>query len=110
MKKIIYTLLTIITFSCISINANAYVSIISENTTCGKWVENRLNNNAADEKIFLLGFLSGLAMGIQKDFLKYVDASAVFIWTDNYCKANPTDGLIRAGIMFKNEMIKKNGL
>ena len=73
-------------------------------------LENRLNNNAADEKIFLLGFLSGLAMGIQKDFLKYVDASAVFIWTDNYCKANPTDGLIRAGIMFKNEMIKKNGL
>jgi hypothetical protein len=110
MNKIIYTLITIITFCCTSLNANAGITIIGEGASCGSWVEERQKNSAVYKETYLLGYLSGLAMGLRKDILSGLDASAVYIWTDNYCKANPTNTLIMAAMVFKNEIIKKNGL
>lgn len=109
MNKTAYTFLITIIFCSLNANASA-VTVIGGNISCGKWVEARKQNSGAYYQEYFLGFLSGLAMGLNKDFLINMDMESISLWTDNYCQSNPTDGLVRAGIMFKNERVKKNGL
>lgn len=111
MKKVVYTFLAIIGLSSGSINVNAkQLSLLANPDSCGKWVEERAKDRADFNMAFLTGLLSGMALGSEKNFLSNVDAEAVYIWTDNYCQANPTKPLVGAAINFMNEMVKKNGL
>jgi hypothetical protein len=49
---------------------------------------------------WLLGYLSALnlwgVIGERKDALKNTDAAAVYLWMDNYCRANPLQILATA--------------
>lgn len=112
MKNVICAFLTIFSLSCISNNANAqrYFSLIMTHDTCGNWVEKRSKGDADFNMEALRSFLSGMVLGSKKDFLRNVDEGAIFVWTDNYCNANPTDGLIKAAMRFSEDMIKKEGL
>src|SRR2546425_748369 len=61
---------------------------------CGEWVEARRSGTAGtpasiNMEGWLLGFLSGAAYSSGKDTLRNTDASSLFLWMDNYCKANP---------------------
>jgi len=38
---------------------------------------------------WVMGFLSASADASGKDFLKDTDAKSIFLWMDNYCRANP---------------------
>ena len=111
MNKIIYTLLTIITFSFISINANAetVIGIIS----CGKWIKqkeiNRGSQLVAMEE-WLDGYLSGLAVGSNTDILKQTDFDSLHLWVNNYCRANPLRNVSDAGVELFNELKKQKGL
>ena len=76
--------------------------------SCGEWAaarekqkrENRPQNPG--ERTWLLGFLSGLAIGQNKEFwggtdAKALDNEAAYQWVDNYCRANPSKDLDDAG-------------
>ncbi len=54
------------------------------------------------ERTWLLGFLSGLAIGQDKEFWgdtspRALDNEAAYQWVDNYCRANPSKDLDDAG-------------
>jgi len=77
--------------------------------TCGEWSEAR---EPAEEglvqnegmRTWLLGFLSGLAIGQNREFWgksdsKALDNESAYRWVDNYCRKNPAKGLDDAGAM-----------
>jgi hypothetical protein len=65
---------------------------------CGQWFNKTGRLNA---KIWLSGYLSGLNSAIGKQFgdplIKLSSMEQAFLWTDNYCKANPLSTLPEAG-------------
>ncbi|MCA7988918.1 hypothetical protein [Burkholderia vietnamiensis] len=77
--------------------------------SCGSWVEARTNARGAqpgaaeswvvlNEQMWLLGYLSGLAVGASSDYLRKLDNDSIFVYTDNYCQANPLKSLADAGV------------
>jgi hypothetical protein len=111
MKKIIYTLITIITLSCISINANANI-MTKAMPSCGQWVADKSQNYVffRIDKTWILGFLSGFALYSNKDILRDTDNESIFLWIDNYCHENPLKELGDAGIHLFIELKKQKGL
>jgi hypothetical protein len=73
---------------------------------CGKWIV----NHTESQKGWLLGFLSGLAsMDTTKDVLDSLDsADQIYLWTNNYCQANPLSTLNEAGNVLYLELIRKH--
>jgi hypothetical protein len=108
MNKLIYSLL-IATITFISINSYA-ISLFGDGMSCGKWIEDRKKDYGVATRTYLLGFISGLALGTNKDYINTIDADSLFVWTDNYCQANPTEKLNTAASLFHIEMVKKRGL
>ena len=112
MKKIIYTLLTIITFSCISINANAVLT--TGVVGCGKWIA--ASERKASDRFLLfyqgwvLGFLNGSAVQTNKDILKNTDNESLYLWIDNYCRANPLKSLVDGSDDLFEALKKQKGL
>jgi hypothetical protein len=57
---------------------------------------------------WLLGYLSALnlwgVIGERKDALKNTDAAAVYLWMDNYCRANPLQILATAAGILAREL------
>lgn len=59
--------------------------------SCSIWAKDRSNSDES----WLLGYLSGIASGVGKDFwgaegVDGLDNESVYLWMDNYCKANPS--------------------
>lgn len=111
MKTIkIVLLLTIITFSFITTNANALAT--KGDRSCGDWVISKEQSNKGEYVINLTwftGYMSGLAAGMNADVLQGVDGNSIMVWVDNYCKANPLQYLSSAGIdLFLELKNKKN--
>jgi hypothetical protein len=80
--------------------------------SCGKWVaaHSEPRGGTVDQiavEAWLVGFLTGLAMESEKDILKDVDAPSIFLWTTNFCKANPLAGTDEAGYKLFLELSKK---
>jgi hypothetical protein len=80
------------------------VCLISETTlavqirgfaSCGEWVterERERGGRTAQGLVYqswLIGYLSGLASGTGKEVIKDLDNPSIFLWVDNYCRANP---------------------
>lgn len=73
--------------------------------SCGEWVADQekakrsgadasslvATANASADEAWLLGYLSGFAIGTGKDVLNETHPKSVSLWMDNYCKANPLD-------------------
>jgi hypothetical protein len=78
--------------------------------TCGFWTEVRRypgNPNDGSIKQWVLGFISGTALGgfgldpkWGFDPLEGVDAYAVWAWVDNYCRAHPLEIIANAAKAF----------
>lgn len=112
MNKIIYTLLTIITLSCVTTNANAYSYFGIYQ--CGEWVnaknEGENSPRYVQMKVYFSGYISGLALGYRKDVLKNTKFESAALWVDNYCSANPLKGLLYAGLQLFIALRKQEGL
>lgn len=108
MKKTILAILAAL--SVLTINAQA-VTVMGARS-CGNWVRDRQNEQAwstlADEA-WLVGFLSGNSVSTQKDFLAGVSAEPLYLWVDNYCRANPLNDLSDAGFYLSIELIRRKG-
>lgn len=64
--------------------------------SCAVWVKNRAEQPAPSlgaiiDSTWLAGYLSGVAVARNVDFLKGVDENTVKVWMDNYCASHPLD-------------------
>ena len=64
--------------------------------SCGEWIKERNAKGASYERAWLLGYLSGLVAALNKDFFggtntpfNSLDNESIYLWMDNYCRANP---------------------
>ena len=107
-------ILSLLISAFISITGTAHAAVQMRGMAgCGDWVEGRqkvesyidLNNRS-----WLLGFLSGIAVALDKDFLIGTDSSSLYLWMDNYCKSYPLKDIRNGGINLSFELIKQKGL
>ena len=60
---------------------------------------------------WVLAFLSGYASAREgADLAGDVSPAAVAGWLDNYCTANPLDGIPTAAFKLKNELLQRRGI
>ena len=64
--------------------------------SCGAWVKDRAEQpapslSAIANSAWLAGYLSGVAVARNIDFLKGVDDNTVRLWTDNDCSRHSSD-------------------
>ena len=75
-------------------------------TDCGSWIKDK----STTKKTWLLGFITGLnfADRTNSDHIsKLSSAEQIYLWVDNYCRKNPLDDLVEAGVALYVELAKK---
>ncbi len=79
--------------------------------SCGEWVSHREKSDtlALGNTSWLLGYLSGLAVGRGKDFLSGTDNGSIYKWMDNYCRTNPLRDVSSGGIALAAELSRRKG-
>ena len=79
--------------------------------SCGEWIVHREKSDtlALGNASWLLGYLSGLAIGSGKDFLSGTDNATIYKWMDNYCRNNPLRYLNNGGNALAAELAGKKG-
>jgi len=95
--------LLVVTDAALAVNVRGVPS-------CGKWVKDRqerdvLTTTALEH--WLMGYLSGLAIGLDKEFFQKdgvsIDNESLLLWMDNYCRANPLKDVQEGG----NQLMKE---
>jgi hypothetical protein len=76
--------------------------------TCKNWVGDPSSKELY--KAWLIGYLSGLAMGSGKDFLNKEEATTLAQWMDRYCAANPGDLTSVGALKLSRELRRTKGL
>ncbi len=61
------------------------------NRSCGYWEQQRRTGNAYGLQAWVLGYLTraNYDEGRNRDLTAGTDAQGIFVWIDNYCRANP---------------------
>ena len=75
--------------------------------SCGVWINDKGTMQEPGHFSWLLGFLSGISIATDNDFLRGTESESISLWVDNYCRANPLDTLSGAGQLLAAELIKK---
>jgi hypothetical protein len=82
--------------------------------SCGVWIDERSHGDsksALDSSVsqtWLMGFLSGIAVGLGEDFLKDApDGASLYLWMDNYCRAHPLNSIGDGGMDLALELVAK---
>lgn len=80
--------------------------------SCGEWIAHRKESDtlALSNTSWLVGYLSGLAVGADRNFLPGTDNTAIFSWMDNYCRSNPLKDIGSGGAALMAELLVKKGL
>jgi hypothetical protein len=78
-------------------------------TTCDQWLADNKNNGweIVSDHFWLLGYLSGLAVGLNNDFLVGSSNDGLYSWMDNYCETNWSKGIGEAAQVLARERIKE---
>ena len=101
MKKTALTLTAVALLAALAMNANAVT--VKDAPSCADW-----NPNENAHKIWIEGFLSGIAMERGDDFLAKISLKGIVNWVSNYCKANPKGEVTVAGVQLSLELMKRN--
>lgn len=77
--------------------------------SCGNWVTYRQQGSASTSFVrgWILGYLSGQAVGKNQDVVTKADPDSMFLWIDNYCRSNPLKDLDDAADRLFLELLKK---
>ena len=116
-QKLPHTLFVIIALLLTS-EAHAVVKI--GDRPCSKWTRDRAaarqQNPSAEvvweqlvDDTWLMGYLTGLAVAGQSDYLREPDFDSLNAWIDNYCAKNPRDLLGTASNALSTELQKQMG-
>jgi hypothetical protein len=104
-----YLPLIIVIVTCAATSFSASAVDIRGFPTCETWLKSR-NVPAMTNEFWLLGYLSGKASGLNKDFLKDTDNESLYHWVDNYCRAYPMKDVDDAARDLVKDLIDKKGL
>ena len=76
--------------------------------SCGEWVAHRDKSDtlALGNAYWLVGYLSGIAVGSGTDLLPGTDISSINGWMDKYCKTNPLKDAASGGNALATELLK----
>ena len=110
MKRVILAAL----FFCFAagLPANSNAVTVKGMESCGAWLKNHAEqpapsmNSVADDA-WLDGYLSGVAVARNIDFLKGVDDTTVQSWMSNYCGDHPSVLVGYAADAFSVELVKR---
>ena len=80
--------------------------LVKGSASCGSWVNEKSVTVNAAYQLWLMGYLSGFAIGTGKDILKGTDSQSIALWVNNFCKANPLQDMSDAAFQLANELIK----
>lgn len=81
--------------------------------SCGAWLEAREPRNvgALQQEAWVLGYVSAANATIvargQNDFLIGLDAPAIFVWLNNYCREHPLKRLVQASDALISELMRR---
>ncbi len=82
--------------------------------SCGEWVTERQKPQFTIVRgaleIWLIGFLSGLAVATNTDVLNGTDIESLHVWMDNYCHDHPLDNLDYGSVELYRQLKIKKGL
>jgi hypothetical protein len=91
-------------------NSNAVTVKGMEN--CGAWVKSHAGRSppsmiAVAQNAWLNGYLSGVAVARNIDFLKGVDENVIQKWMNNYCSSHQSDLIGYAADALSVELVKR---
>jgi hypothetical protein len=76
--------------------------------SCAVWIDARAKRNTSSHGSWVLGYVSALnlwnVIGQRKDALKNTDGPAIYLWIDNYCRANPLENIATAAGALAREL------
>jgi hypothetical protein len=79
--------------------------------SCGSWTQERTGTRPVIENAtWLLGLLSGVSFMSKTDFLRGTDNDSIYLWVDNYCKAQPLKFVFDAGMVLSVELTQQKKL
>ena len=78
--------------------------------SCGTWIQEQKADDSHISQLWLLGFMSGLATGLERNLLDKTDNPSIFLWMDNYCKANPLKDVYDGGVDLSVELTKRKNI
>jgi hypothetical protein len=90
-------LLVVIVLACITgFSASSHAVTVKGMEKCEAWVRNRAMQpapswNSRVDSAWLAGYLSGVAVARDIEFLKGVDDKLIKSWMDNYCRSHPSE-------------------
>ena len=99
--------------SIIGFSTNSDAVTVAGDIPCATWgkhydkqtTETRWETIA--EKFWLNGYLSGIAVTLDKDILKGTTMDSRSSWMDNYCKSNPLSSVSEGGDTLAKKLIKE---
>jgi hypothetical protein len=86
------------------------ITVVGGQISCGTWVKDLRAHDY--NRLWLIGFLSGVNAGLSEDvdILKGQTQDSLIVWTDNYCRQNPLEGLAKAAIELSFALKRRSGL
>jgi len=81
--------------------------------SCDAWAKDREDEfswPAIANRNWFVGFISGIAIGANNDFLRGVDIPPLVAWMDNYCAENPRKFADDAVIILARKLVNKEQL
>jgi hypothetical protein len=98
---------TALILSAASISSLAAGTVrVQGGSSCGTWVSER----GPYHKGWLLGYLSGIAMGSAIDILGDTDYDSIYLWMDKYCRDNPLKKISDGGSDLALELVRNKGI
>lgn len=113
MKPMTTLLVAVLASSQFAVAAPLAVAAEARGTpSCGEWIAHRKKSDtlSLSNTSWLVGYLSGLAVGAGKDFLPGTDNTSIFSFMDNYCAANPLKDIGSGGLALMAELMVKKGI
>ena len=79
-------------------------------SSCGAWInDNNGNAESTLSGLWLVGFLSGMAIASNTDVLTNTDYPSAILWMNNFCRLNPLANTGSGGLVLFNELKKRAG-
>ena len=109
MKPTTVVLFCLLVIATVSSQSLAVVNVRGM-SACGGWL-NRGNGELAQmRQAWVIGYLSGRAAATDKDLLSGTDDATIFLWLDNFCRANPNKDVEDGAAALAGELIWQKGL
>jgi len=109
MKSTLFILSCLLVIATVSSQSLAVVNVRGM-SSCGGWLTRGTGELAQMRQAWVIGYLSGRAAATDKDFLTGIDDATIFLWLDNFCRANPNKDVEDGAAALAAELIWQKGL